>query len=918
MLKIFLSSTYRDLAEYRSKVLDNLNAAFNGVGMEQFIPDGSNSQEVCIGSLKRANIIIFLISPYYGSLMDNCALKEDCKAECPMKMGTGKISYTHCEYKTTKAEGILHQTYLVGKGWDASDVKREALQFRDEIGEEYLGFVDIEDPELVQSICNNLAIKIVEWHTQNKLDFPQFCDRETVLNELIENMGNKVEVWGVGGIGKTALIEVALLIQKLKGKRILAIGTSKAYASGSGFEDFRTKCKEDQYIAESRNEITIYDLINAFADNGFLHEAEEVSKMPKEKIIDILSKVVRNEENLVLFIDDFHLATEDVVEVAKSTDHLILSSRKNTYIANKEISLSGISQEDRKNLIKLFSTEIPEKAMEVINTIAEGHPVSTELLVRNYQNIDFDKLKAFDLSDADDNQVKDFYKRVIEEIFSTNQYALTLLKDLATLNTDLPTNIHRESVINSYNIEEIREMIKGFITMDSSLTTSLHRESTLKSYDVKSIRKMFNTLIDTGMLKKRQGTEDTYEFYFKHVQDYLEDEANKDNHIIPLLYYMKKGEILHDKYTIDDDVEILYHMTKIVPEASKTVEAFLNQSTKVQPVNYSFKRIIDIGEKLKFSVEDRHRAAIQNNLGLQYLQLKRFREAETAFTEALNIRKELANNNPDAYLPLVARAYSNLGVIYRNLRCYEEAETAYTKASEIFRDLVATNPDTYLSMLAQTQNNLGLLYWELRRFSEAELVYAEALNIRKDLAKKDPDSYLPDLAATQLNLGILYKSLSRFEEAESFSKDALSNFKELAIKKPAVYIPNVALAQNNLGLLFIDLGRFEEAEKVYNEALIIRRELVERNPEAYLLDYTETQAALGALYHGIKMYDKAEKYYKAVLEVYKQLAKDYPKVYTTEVIRTLENLRYLYIDLENHEEAEKLNKKVNELKTIKF
>ena len=154
----------------------------------------------------------------------------------------------------------------------------------------------------MQLICSNLATKIIEWHTQDKLDFTQFCDREEVLNELIENIDNKVEVWGVGGIGKTALIEVALLIQKLMGKRILAIGTSKAYASGSGFEDFRIKCKDDQYITDSRNEITIYDLVNAFADNGLLPDAEEVNKLPKENIIEILSKKMRNEENFLLFI----------------------------------------------------------------------------------------------------------------------------------------------------------------------------------------------------------------------------------------------------------------------------------------------------------------------------------------------------------------------------------------------------------------------------------------------------------------------------------------------------------------------------------------------------------------------------------------------------------------------------------------
>jgi len=246
MLKIFLSSTYRDLAEYRSKILEKLNAAFKGVGMEQFIPDGSNSQEVCIGNLIKNDVVIFLISSYYGSLMESCSIKEDCKAVCPMKIGfpippENRISYTHCEYKTTIAEGILHQTYLIEKGWDdlPADIRKQALEFKKEIGKEYLGFIDIEDPDLVQLICSNLATKIVEWHTEDKLNFKKFCDREVPFSQLIENIDGQVEVYGVGGIGKTALIQVALLIQKLKGKQIISIGTSKAFARGSGLKHFR-------------------------------------------------------------------------------------------------------------------------------------------------------------------------------------------------------------------------------------------------------------------------------------------------------------------------------------------------------------------------------------------------------------------------------------------------------------------------------------------------------------------------------------------------------------------------------------------------------------------------------------------------------------------------------------------------------
>jgi len=874
MLKIFLSSTYRDLAEYRSKILEQLDSAFKGVGMEEFIPDGDTSQKICIADLKKSDIVIFLISPYYGSSIKFCELKENCKAKCSMKTGEGHISYTHCEYKTIIAEGILHQTYLVKKGWDAPDIP-EASQFKEEIGNEIGEMwkeIDTDDPNLVKLICNNLAKKIIEWHSQKKLIFEKFCDRIEDFDELIKSIDGKVEVYGVGGVGKTALIQVALLIQKLKGKKIVTIGTPKAYASGSGFEDFRTKCKDDQYEAESRNEITIYDIVNALVKAELLSNAEEILKMPKNEIIEFLSNFIKKEENLTLFIDDFHLANKDVVLLVKSVENIIFSSRKNTYIAKKEICITGIGKEDRDDLINLFSAEeLPEKAKELIEQIAEGHPVSTELLVKNYQNIDFDNIKDFDLEDADDEQVMDFYKRVIEEIFYNNAQALVLLKDLAILNTDLPTNINRESV--------------------------------LKSYDIEGIRKVFKNLVDTGMVKKRQGSEGIYEFYFKHIQDYLEDEAEKSSHEKAILYYEKKREILNNKYNINDDVEVLYHKIKSTPN-EYLVDFFLEISNKIQPVHYGFKRLINIGEELKYSLNNKDKAYILGTLGKLYQKLGRFEEAETTYQEPLEIYKELAEKNPEAYKPDVATTQNNLGILYSDLRRFEEAETAYQEALEIFKELAEKNPDAYKPNVAMTQNNFGNLYSDLGRFEEAETAYQEALEISKELAEKNPEAYKPDVAMTQNNLGVLYSDLGRFEEAETVYREALEIRIELAEKNPNAYKLDVAMTQNNLGTLYREFGRFEEAETAYQEALEIRIELAEKNPEGYKPDVATTQNNLGVLYSDLGRFEEAETAYQKALEISKELAEKNPEAYKPDVSRTQNSLGNLYFQLKRFEEAE--------------
>ena len=76
MLNVFVGSTFRDLKDERKDLLKNLDEALTGVGMERFIPDGRASQEVGIGNLRDSDIVIFLISPYYGSFIEKCKIKD--------------------------------------------------------------------------------------------------------------------------------------------------------------------------------------------------------------------------------------------------------------------------------------------------------------------------------------------------------------------------------------------------------------------------------------------------------------------------------------------------------------------------------------------------------------------------------------------------------------------------------------------------------------------------------------------------------------------------------------------------------------------------------------------------------------------------------------------------------------------------
>ena len=206
---------------------------------------------------------------------------------------------------------------------------------------------------------------------------------------------------------------------------------------------------------------------------------------------------------------------------------------------------------------------------------------------------------------------------------------------------------------------------------------------------------------------------------------------NKEKHQLAKSYYDNK--IRKD---LNDEAEILFHGSISNPD-EKLINDFLKLKVKLMPIHYGFRRLIDVGILLRESLDIKNKAAVCGTLGNLYSDLKKFEDAEKAYTEALNSYKDLAKKSPDAYLPDVAMTQNNLGILYNNLGKFEDAEKAYTEALNSYKDLAKKSPDAYLPYVAMTQNNLGILYSDLKKFEDAEKAYTEALNIRKDLGERN-------------------------------------------------------------------------------------------------------------------------------------------------------------------------------------
>ncbi|HNI43553.1 MAG TPA: tetratricopeptide repeat protein, partial [Chitinophagales bacterium] len=144
-----------------------------------------------------------------------------------------------------------------------------------------------------------------------------------------------------------------------------------------------------------------------------------------------------------------------------------------------------------------------------------------------------------------------------------------------------------------------------------------------------------------------------------------------------------------------------------------------------------FTRAINYYQKaLAQAREDNERATVLNNLGALLYANNEMSAAKKHYQEALQLYRQLATKNPDAYLPDVATTLNNLGNLLKNNNEMSVAKTYIEEALQITRQLATKNPDAYLPDVATTLNNLGALLSDNNEMSAAKTHYEEALQIR--------------------------------------------------------------------------------------------------------------------------------------------------------------------------------------------
>lgn len=207
-------------------------------------------------------------------------------------------------------------------------------------------------------------------------------------------------------------------------------------------------------------------------------------------------------------------------------------------------------------------------------------------------------------------------------------------------------------------------------------------------------------------------------------------------------------------------------------------------------------------------------------------------EAVAAAQEAVDIRRRLADVDPDAYEANLALTLNNLGNRLSEVPDRrEDALAASQEAVTIFRRL-ATTKSAYEPGLAITLSTLGHRLSEVSdRGEDALAVTEEAVSIFRRAADSDPGIYEPMLATTLSDLGHhLSKVGHRKTEALTKTEEAVRILRRLARDNPDSNEPGFAIALHNLSNLAEARHKDGEALAAAEEAVMVFRRLAAAEP----------------------------------------------------------------------------------------
>ncbi len=284
----------------------------------------------------------------------------------------------------------------------------------------------------------------------------------------------------------------------------------------------------------------------------------------------------------------------------------------------------------------------------------------------------------------------------------------------------------------------------------------------------------------------------------------------------------------------------------------------------------------------KFDKQPLVEASIRQTIGMTYLELGVYPEAQRQLERTIQLRRRVLGEDDPGTLTSLRR----LATVYLNQGKFAQAEPLYKKVLEVQRRVLGEqHADTLQSMF-----DLGVVYDGGAKYAQAEPLFTKVLEARRRLLGDDH----PDTLESMYRLGSLYQLEGKYAQAEPLVTRSLQGQRRVLGQEH----PDTLLSINNLASLYENQHKYAEAESLFIEAFKAERRVLGEEHRNTIFSLNN----LAYLYDMQGKYAQAESLYSKVLAVQRRvLGEEHP-----ETLATINNLAILYREEGRNGKAEPL------------
>ncbi len=219
-------------------------------------------------------------------------------------------------------------------------------------------------------------------------------------------------------------------------------------------------------------------------------------------------------------------------------------------------------------------------------------------------------------------------------------------------------------------------------------------------------------------------------------------------------------------------------------------------------------------------------------LGLIYQHLNEPAKAERALQMALSIQVLLLDQKKPANRADLAQTYLMDADFKSETNRLEKAESDFSSAAEILRELAHEDAEAYQPSLERALYSWGRVDLLAKKYREASTVYEELLPIAQELATRDPARYLEDVAVSWNSLATIRSDARQYAECLKFRQQAAEAFRKLAALNHA-QLASLAATLTAVAWDALVMQDADLAQRSADESEQILRDFHRRDPAAY-------------------------------------------------------------------------------------